>query len=317
MRRREAADDSCKAASGRTEDTNGGGREVPSRGLPELADFFRRSWDDHDAEERAHHAYQARVDHCGVLALAALYGCAAWASAPEAPLPEVPAGILAAQLVLTALALHNLYMELFVIVKVVKADESTFFVGKGPLGRWIWMTHQIIGIQAVHFAFSLLAPLLNRRLALGTYRLSVLLGGLGTFVTIQFFFLVYPTSAFTEECRVWAPRVPQYRLIQSYLHLPQLLLAVSDVCLLKQRSTLLLASPPALTIVLVYAVYCVTYIAVVHANHSLTGYWPYGLMDGLGKSAARWLQFMAAQGAILSSLALGLWAAARLAWAAW
>lgn len=285
--------------------------------MPSLTHFFRRAWDEHDEEERAHHRYLACMDHGGLFVISALYCLTAWMVSPEGHVPEAPSTVFVAQVAFTALALHNLYLELFVIVKVVKAERNTFHVSKGPVGRWIWMTHQTIGVQAVHFAFSLVAPLLSKRLALGTYRLSMLLGGIGVFVTIQFFILVYPTAAFDEECGIWGPRVPHYRLIQSYLHLPQLVLAVVDVCLLRQRSTLLSVSPSVSTILLVYLAYVATYVLVTHVNHWITGCWPYGVLTALGRNVWRWMQFAVVQGGVLAAFSLGLHALAHCSWAVW
>jgi hypothetical protein len=214
-------------------------------------------------------------------------------------------------------ALHCLYLETWICGALVKASGGGFNVAKGPLGRFIWLTHQGIGLVAIHSVASVLTPFFSVRLALGTYRLAVLVGGLASFITIQFFILVFFTPAFSDECKLWEALGVDCRFLEASRHAPPLMLAIADVCFLRHRDTLLRATPGVTMLVCAATGYCLFYTALTHANRCITGCWPYAFMDDFGDSALGWAKFVLIQSIIISGFVLMLDFVAWWTWTLW
>eukprot|EP00933_Yihiella_yeosuensis_P078080 TRINITY_DN8918_c1_g1_i3.p1 TRINITY_DN8918_c1_g1~~TRINITY_DN8918_c1_g1_i3.p1 ORF type:complete len:296 (+),score=29.48 TRINITY_DN8918_c1_g1_i3:114-1001(+) len=264
-------------------------------------------WDHYDAEERAHHVRLNRIDFCGLTMAALFYvPIVCWIS-PEIDVPPPTLLISGLHLFATLLALYNLHLEMFVLPQCSKETPEAFHVGKGPVGRWIWMTHQTIGLVAVHSVMSLVAPFFSRDLTCGTYAAAVTVGGLATFVTIQFFLLVYSHPDNLKSFEVWAARGIQMKLVDTLRHTPPLFLALADVCFLKHRNSLISLMPSALTAVFMNLVYASGYIVVILITYRLTKQWPYGLLKDLGFSFSSWAKFALIQCGIISVFALSLW----------
>jgi len=207
--------------------------------------------------------------------------------------------VFLAQLFNAVLAFFNLYLEFYVLPRGTKEDDDDFFVTYGPLGRWVYLTHQTIGALAVHSSVSAVAPLVSKRLAFGTYAASPLVGAAGIFVTVQYFNLVYSHPDFEKQCQVWAARGVRFGFIDCLRHSLPLVVAAFDI-LFKQREALRIAMPSSVGLVRLHLLYVTFLLAVFHLNYAITRRWPYGLMKDFGVSVTKWSVFVVAQGCILS-----------------
>lgn len=294
------------------------GEERPAISAPLLPQLFWSTYDSYSEEERERHRYLRRHDLCGIVCTAVVYCMVVYHVAPEdVKLPEPPIVVYYARCLFAALALYTLYLQIFVVTKTSKEMPEEFGVCGGPFGRFIWLTHQAIVLLAVHFVASTAGPLIGGRLAAGTHVASVILGGLGAFVTIQYCTLVRSHPDAVRTCRLWATRGVHMSVISDLLHVPQLLLALADVCFLKHRGSLLLLRPSLLNILGFFVCYCAVYVAALHANFALTSFWPYGLLKELGTSATRWAQFIVVQCSILSGFTFALLALPTITPAFW
>ena len=77
-------------------------------------------------------------------------------------------------------------------------------------------------------------------------------------------------------------------MVGHFLHVPCGFLAILDVVVIKDGTTLRSVTLPLPTLVLCYAVYTIFYLTIVHANHAATTHWPYHFMYQLGGSPAQW-----------------------------
>lgn len=273
-----------------------------------------------DAEELAQHRYTQRADCYGLLLITAGYVALLRALCPDEEKPHsTSAGctVTFLQIVSTAIAVYNLHLEINVIPRATKEHADSFLVSYGPFGRWIYLTHHTIALMAVHAVVSLTAPFVNENITLGTYVTAPIIGAMGTFVTIQYFHLVYPHPDHISECRVWANRGYNYKLVDAARHAPPLFLALTDMCVLKHRSTLLLVMPSAPSMFCFLMGYVLLALLLIQVNHSITGRWPYGMMKGFEKNLLKWIGFMLAQGTLLWIFSLSLSMLASRVFAFW
>lgn len=273
-----------------------------------------------DAEELAQHHYTQRADCYGLLLIIAGYVALLLAICPDGERPHSSSAgctVNFLQIVSTAIAVFNLHIEMNVVPRATKENADSFFVSYGPFGRWIYMTHHTIALMAVHAVVSLTAPFVNENIAFGTYVTAPIIGAMGTFVTIQYFHLVYPHPDHISECLVWADRGYNYKLVDAARHAPPLLLALTDMCVLKHRGTLLLVMPSAPSMFCLLMGYVSLALLLVQLNYSVTGRWPYGMMKGFEKNRLRWLGFMLVQGTLLWFFGLSLSMLASWAFAVW
>jgi len=285
-----------------------------------MMQLLRPAQIDQNSQERARAARLARIDSWGVLNSGVLYLAMVWAVSPDLELPQVQTQVLAVQVIHVAVALHCLFLETRIFGGLIKNSEDSeddFNVANGPLGRFIYLTHQTIIFVAIHSVASLLSPFLSVRLALGTHKVALFIDGLGCFVTVQFFTLVFFTPAFSIECGLWAARGVHYRLLEVARHVPPLMLGILDICFLKHRGTLLLAMPTIPTTMALGLSYGLVYTALVLRNRRITGCWPYTFMQAFGSSTLQWAQFVLIQSIIINSFMLTLDLVVRWTGALW
>ncbi|CAE7220315.1 unnamed protein product [Symbiodinium natans] len=259
----------------------------------------------YDPEEKRQHEHTRRLDHIGVALLFVLYVALLHALEVDLPVPEAPCLVSAAQLAVATLAVFNLYVEIYVLPRGTKEADDDFLVTYGPFGRWIYLTHQTIGALALHAATSAVAPFVGRRLVVGTYAASPVVGAFGVFVTVQYFNLVFSHPDHQRQCQVWAARGVRFGFIDCLRHSLPIIVAIFDI-VLKHQQTLHVAMPSAVGLIRLHLLYVTIFLGVIHLNHQITGRWPYGFMKDLGLSFTRWLVFLIVQGSILSMCGLAL-----------
>jgi len=267
-----------------------------------------------DDDERKQHGHTKRVDVYGMCVMFSFYVWISWRCGTEVPqeipqVPQVPCVIC--QAFGTIIALYNFYVEFYILPRGTKDAEDDFYVTYGPFGRWVYLTHQTIGILAIHSIVSVFSPYWSRRLASGTYAATPIVGANGIFVTVQYFNLVYPQSEHKQICRLWAQRGIRFGFIDSMRHALPMLVVVLDV-LAKQRATVPFAMPSAYGIIRVNVLYAFLFVCLTHLNYSITGYWQYSFMKTLGQNPKKWAAFIAVQGSILSACGLSVSLLSRL-----
>ena len=263
-----------------------------------------------DKEEELQHRHTRNLDLAGICLIFVLYVSIAYGLDAAEDLERDTSGKLrpiqtcVSQLLVSAMAVYNYYVETCVLPRGTKADQNDFHVTYGPFGRWVYLTHQTIGTLAVHSIVSLFAPFVSKQLAYGTYTATPVVGAAGVFVTVQYFNLVFPNSDHKNTCRVWAARGVRFGFIDSMRHVLPFLVALLDV-FTKQRGILLATSPSVFGMTLTNFLYVLAFLGVIHVNHAITGFWPYSFMKELG-SLQKWFVFAAVQGGLLSLCSLFL-----------
>ncbi|CAK9061358.1 unnamed protein product [Durusdinium trenchii] len=260
-----------------------------------------------DVEEQLQHRHTKRLDAVGLCVIFFLYVSILWAAGDASSKITGPIEASAIQLLASVVSIYNLYLELLVLPRGTKTAEDDFNVTYGPFGRWVYLTHQTIGILAIHSVVSFVSPFVNERLAYGTYEATPVVGAAGVFVTVQYFNLVFPNIDHKRTCQIWAERGVRFGFIDSTRHILPFVVVVLDL-LAKQRNMLLATMPSVLVIMLTNFVYVLAFLSVLHINHAITGSWPYGFMKDL-RSLEKWLVFTAVQAGVLSlcSLILCFW----------
>jgi hypothetical protein len=81
------------------------------------------------------------------------------------------------------------------------------FTAQLKVGRWIFLTRQCLALQMCHCVASLAAMTFYPALRVPTHSVAVLTGGLGIFVTVQYFILVVPDALFQKTARVRCPAI--------------------------------------------------------------------------------------------------------------
>lgn len=93
-------------------------------------------------------------------------------------------------------------------------------------------------------------------------------------------------------------------MVDHCVHMPPFALAVVDVCVLKDR-TLLNSSTSFIGLLGAVVCYCLAYVLLIHLNHTLTGKWPYEMLDQL-VSLKLWAIFIVTQcGVLMSFIGIG------------
>mmetsp|Transcript_461 Transcript_461/g.1071 ORF Transcript_461/g.1071 Transcript_461/m.1071 type:complete len:297 (+) Transcript_461:65-955(+) len=293
--------------------------ELPPNANPILPQLFINAYDTYDDEERALHRILRMKDYAGLLFFATIYGVIAFNSVEHRAIdiPDTPPLVTVGGCLALALAGYNWYLQTYVMTKAAKEVPDEYYVSTGPIGRFIWLTHQDITISFVHQLFSFFAPFFSRRLALATYAAALPVGGLGAFVTIQFFTLVRFHPDYIQVLRTWAKRGVHLNVIGDVVHLPQLTCSVLDLLLVKHRATFLELRPSFVGVVAVFAIYCLAYLVLLHGTYALTKSWPYSMLIALGKSPVRWAQFISVQVSILTLFTLSLLCLSMMLPATW
>ncbi len=173
------------------------------------------------------------------------------------------------------LASFVLYQHIFVAPFPTEDDEM--FKVTQKIGRWVFLTRQTLALQAIHGIVSLLSSQTFPALVKGTHATAVLLGGLGLFVTSQYFVLVANHPDFLLSCKKWRDRGLPFRALMHFTHIPCGVLSLLDLAVIKNRQLLLSQTPPFHSVLCYYFVYVILYVLLLHINHALTTEWPYGL----------------------------------------
>lgn len=172
------------------------------------------------------------------------------------------------------------------------------------IGRWLFLTRHCLSLQAVHMTLSFYAAWTNdayvQQLVYGS---SLWIGGLGFFVTIQYFLLVHNNPEFVAKCKDNVRLrgffgLLDFRGFMGWLHIPALPLACFDTIVAKRHSFLLegAVSLPATAAMIVF--YCCFYVGLVLCNYAATGYYPYAILKGL-QTVPKWLAFIFGQAFIM------------------
>lgn len=185
-----------------------------------------------------------------------------------------------------------------------RKDQAAYEVQQ-KMGQWVYLTRHCLTLQFWHQVFSLLrawAP----SLAAVTNGLSVCMGALGAFVTIQYFALVVPAEGFKEECKQWAEKGVNFREVQHVLHVPALFIGLADLCL---RSTITLRETLSFPGDMAFGMFYSTfYIVVFFFNYKLTGRWPYLFMEHeFGSDVKKWSVFILKQIIVITLIIVANW----------
>lgn len=179
--------------------------------------------------------------------------------------------------------------------------EDIVFGAMQYCGRWIFLTRHCLFYQALHLLLSFVASFCRLKdLRLLTDGVTLWIGMLGCFVTVQYFALVHRHPDFKEKCIRCAEQNPPYYLreIMILLHATALPLAILDVGFAKSgfRLEADLSVPLTAAMCLGYVCFYVVFIVV---NHRITGDWPYGILEDLEGNLWKWILFLLAQTGIL------------------
>eukprot|EP00927_Polykrikos_kofoidii_P040149 TRINITY_DN3436_c0_g1_i1.p1 TRINITY_DN3436_c0_g1~~TRINITY_DN3436_c0_g1_i1.p1 ORF type:complete len:328 (-),score=36.05 TRINITY_DN3436_c0_g1_i1:17-943(-) len=296
--------------------------EIPPIDAPLWPQLLWRRYDKYDEEERAVGRHVTLTNALVIIWFAvyvgAAAGCAQLNDSDAWIVPDVPRLVRVGQIVCVVLALYTLHVDFFCTNMPLKEEPELYAVVQGPMGKWIFLTRQVVGFQAVHFVITSIAWSAEWTTILrGSYYLAPYLAGCGAFVTIQFFLLVDQHPDFKMSCRTWALRGMYSRKILRGLHVPQVILALADMLLLRSREALVTAMPSSVGLLVGFLMYVSFYFTLIHANHALTDNWPYGLMKDLGNSVAKWAQFFVIQTSILLVFAFSIWTVALLTPGIW
>jgi len=190
------------------------------------------------------------------------------------------------------------------VIPTPKEENEHFLVVKS-VGRWIFLTRQCLALGFIHMTSTFLAYTgILPSLVLYTYSMTLLIAGLSIFVTIQYFILVWPHPDFAADVIKWRKLGIPFGLVCGFVHVPCGFIAIFDILILRDPSTLRSLSPSLTTSLAIYLGYVTFYIALVMWNYTQTGNWPYGLMKGLGLSKRKWAVFLVGQFAVVSMFQL-------------
>eukprot|EP01061_Rhynchopus_euleeides_P012337 TRINITY_DN21993_c0_g2_i2.p1 TRINITY_DN21993_c0_g2~~TRINITY_DN21993_c0_g2_i2.p1 ORF type:complete len:277 (+),score=101.83 TRINITY_DN21993_c0_g2_i2:682-1512(+) len=200
-----------------------------------------------------------------------------------------------------AVALLVLYQHIYVQPTPLREEPMVWGVQQ-VFGRWVFLTRQTLSLQACHTVLSFAFPEVGNTMA-------VIVAGFGLFVTVQFATLVHYHPHYIQVCNMWAAKDVPFRELMLWLHLPAGVLGVLDVLYVKDRQAVLSSTPAGNTIALFVSAYAIMYVTVLRYNHSRTGYWPYDVMEPLGKDWKKWVVFIGFQGLILGLFIVSAFAA--------
>jgi hypothetical protein len=199
------------------------------------------------------------------------------------------------------------------------------------LGSYVYLTRHCGTLQLVHAAFSCLVELslagfvpgwlgggVGGRLAPGSdligelvaasYTSAVFVGGLSSFVTVQFYQLVYSDASHDAYCALWEKRGWNVRWLDHVVHRPPIVLAAVDILVVKDRAALLDHVPGAAPLAGAVAAYALCYLVLVHVNRSVTGQWPYALLERVDEGGLTgWAKFYVIQVATLCVFVCSMW----------
>ncbi|KAJ9462580.1 hypothetical protein DIPPA_10481 [Diplonema papillatum] len=189
-----------------------------------------------------------------------------------------------------------LYQHCLVVLMPLKRDEMMWKV-QGYLGRWVFLTRQVLTLQAIHSVVSVFQPEVANTMC-------TLVAGFGVFVTVQYFTLVHWDPDFLASVRLFKTFGVPLREQMAWQHLPAGILGLADVLCIKPREAVLAALPNTSTTASVVLVYVLLYLTLIHVNFSWTTEFPYGILRPFGSFRSNpkaWLNFAGVQTLILGS----------------
>eukprot|EP00930_Biecheleria_cincta_P004218 TRINITY_DN105116_c0_g1_i1.p1 TRINITY_DN105116_c0_g1~~TRINITY_DN105116_c0_g1_i1.p1 ORF type:complete len:266 (+),score=29.35 TRINITY_DN105116_c0_g1_i1:70-867(+) len=223
---------------------------------------------------------------------------------------NVPLPVLLLQLAMAFVACFVFFMHTQTLPP--KQEDAVFNASK-YLGRWLFLTRHCLAFQASHMLLSVLASLCqSTHLARLTDGLTLVMGMLGCFVTVQYFMLVHSHPSFQEKSQTCAKWNPPYKFkeVMIFTHSFALPLALLDVCVAKDRVRLA-QDCSVIATALLALFYVVFYVMFITINRWATGEWPYAFMDDL-QTLRKWAVFIAAQTGILYAFGLVLFGLMQL-----
>eukprot|EP00930_Biecheleria_cincta_P104128 TRINITY_DN96302_c0_g1_i1.p1 TRINITY_DN96302_c0_g1~~TRINITY_DN96302_c0_g1_i1.p1 ORF type:complete len:295 (-),score=44.52 TRINITY_DN96302_c0_g1_i1:373-1257(-) len=285
---------------------------------PAIAPWLRLSWDGMDKEEKAHASHNFRLDLIMAPIFLVWYGVLATMAAPshKAAQDALLSGTSspwtwAAFLLRSALAALAVYfLLLHMLAQPAPQKNQEAFQAQKVFGRWIYLTRHGLALQACHQLISVLS-LVWPWLAVVTSCITMVIGSLAAFVTIQFFLLVAPNAGYKAEVKEWDERGVQFGLLQDIIHIPALFIALADI-LLVQNFSIVRAALSLRTTAAILALYVFVYLMLIFFNFWTTRHWPYKLMNEFGTNHKKWLGFVCMQTGILYVFLALLWSAFML-----
>jgi hypothetical protein len=264
-----------------------------------LSSFFFHTFHKYTPLERVLGRRLLIADGIGVPLFATAYVCIALGIASDNdPSDSVaPSWVTACSFFFAALASFVLYQHTLVAPFPTEDDPEMFGVMQ-KIGRWVFLTRQTLCLQAIHAVVSLFDRTQFPSLVRGTHAFAVLIGGMGIFVTSQYFMLVANHPDFLLACKKWRDRGVAFRVLMHFLHIPCGLLTFLDLGVINDRRLLLAQTLPFKSISLIFLGYVIFYVLLVHVNHAFTRQWPYGFMKEL-TTPLKWCRFVAMQYVIL------------------
>jgi hypothetical protein len=264
-----------------------------------LSAFFQHTYDKYTPRERALGRWLLIVDGIGVPIFTAAYVSIAIGLAADTDASDsvAPLWVDALSWFSAALASFVLYQHLWVAPLPIEDDVEMFGVMQ-KIGRWIYLTRQTLCLQAIHGVISLRHRAVSPALFRGTHATAVAIGGMGIFVTSQYFILVANHPDYLLRSKTWHDKGLPFKALMHFIHIPCGFLALLDLAVIKNRQLLLSQTPPFTTITLIYLAYVIFYLLLVHVNHVCTNQWPYGFMKELN-TPLLWCRFVVVQYCIL------------------
>lgn len=282
-------------------------KDIPPIPHPILPQLLWCPYNKYNKEEQKLHCHIRQVDIKGFIFFVGFYFAVALIFTDvAADVPSASFGMTFIRLFLLLSSGYVWYCQNYVIPKPMQECELDFGVTEGPVGKYVWLTHQTISLHFIHHAISLCAPYLGSRIAAGTYAIAMLIGTLASFVTIQFNVLVRSDPEFVRSIRVWATRGVHMGVLDDVVHIPHLFLALIDLCIARHRSSLLLLRPTVFGLAGFVTFYVAMYTVMIHGNFALTKQWPYGFCASFGKSLQAWSKFLIVQSGILVGIYFAL-----------
>eukprot|EP01063_Lacrimia_lanifica_P023652 TRINITY_DN3128_c0_g3_i1.p1 TRINITY_DN3128_c0_g3~~TRINITY_DN3128_c0_g3_i1.p1 ORF type:complete len:297 (+),score=73.57 TRINITY_DN3128_c0_g3_i1:77-892(+) len=242
-------------------------------------------------DERAKERRDRRIDATILPLFVVLYYAVGHALAVPGDRPDAPQAFWPG-LVNAVFACHALWGQSVVRPVGDKQRHKELWQVQKCLGMWVFLTRNVLCIQAIHSVASFVSPAVANAVA-------VYVAGMGLFVTIQYFVLVHWNRDFVQVCKHWAERGVPYRELMFYVHLPAGFVGLSDLAFAKPRAPLEASIADYTGIVKTLLAFVAYYMTLIHVNHRLTGEWPYPFMYPLGTSVSKWAVFTAVQSSVL------------------
>eukprot|EP00927_Polykrikos_kofoidii_P058123 TRINITY_DN52467_c0_g1_i1.p1 TRINITY_DN52467_c0_g1~~TRINITY_DN52467_c0_g1_i1.p1 ORF type:complete len:318 (-),score=33.29 TRINITY_DN52467_c0_g1_i1:48-1001(-) len=214
------------------------------------------------------------------------------------------------------LVLHAVMVIVAFVVCVVNSlgelppnSEDGVYTAMRVLGQWIFLTRHCLALQFMHVACSFVAAALHWWfLEILVSGMTLLIGALGCFVTIQYFTLCHFHPDFVKKRAQMMSRTPPHDSgrVQVIVHVPALPLALLDLVIAKNRE-IVRSQCSILATVVITLFYVLFYLFLILANFSATKRWPYPVLKSLSR-LYHWVFFVVAQVGVVTVFVTTLWA---------